>query len=149
MAVGDICTRDVVLVEKAATIREAAQLMRKHHVGCLKVTDDSTVQQSPNGIITDRDIVLSVVASGLDPSVFTVGDLTYEDAITIDQDQGLFETIEQMRRKGVRRMPVIDRGGRLVGIVSVDDVVQLLADELGHIAQLIAREQKQERQAKA
>lgn len=148
MAIADICVRDVVIVEKTATIQHAAQLMRQHHVGCLIVTEDSAGQQIPTSIITDRDIVVSVIAPGLDPRVFTVGDLTREGLVTVDQEQGVFETIEQMRKNGVRRMPVVGRGGGLVGIVSVDDVVQLLAEELGDIAKLISREQKQERQAR-
>ena len=145
MAVGDICTRDVVIVEKAATIQQAAQLMREHHVGCLVITQDFAGKQSPKGIITDRDIVLSVVAPGLDPSVFTVGDLANDTPTTIDEKKGISDAIEQMRKSGIRRMPVVGPSGRLVGILAVDDLLQLLAEEFGHIAALIAREQKQER----
>jgi CBS domain-containing protein len=89
--------------------------------------------------------VLSVIAPCLDPSVFTVGDLANDTPTTIDEKRGISDAIEQMRKSGVRRMPVVGPGGRLVGILAVDDLLQLLAEELGHIAALISREQERER----
>ena len=89
-----------------------------------------------------------VVATKLDPAVFTVGDLLTEELVAANEDQGVFETIQQMRLKGIRRVPVVDREGRLVGILSLDDLIQLLAEEMSELAKLITREQAREASAK-
>jgi CBS domain-containing protein len=149
MPIGDVCVRDVVIAEKKTTIQEAAQLMRQHHVGNLVVVEKgSGKRRIPVGIVTDRDIVVSVVATALDAAVFTLGDLVVQDLVTARDDQGVFECMQQMRMKGIRRMPVVDREGELVGIVSVDDFIQLLSEEMGELAKLIAREQVREAQSK-
>ena len=140
MAIGKLCVREVAVADRATTVRKAAQLMRQFHVGNLVVVEG----RAPVGIVTDRDIVLSVVATGLDPAVFTIGDLVTQDLATCREDTGVFECIQQMRARGVRRMPVVDRDGALVGIISVDDLVQLLAEEMNDLGKLISREQARE-----
>jgi CBS domain-containing protein len=147
MPIGDVCVRDVVIASKGTTIQEAAQLMRQHHVGNVVIVEENG-RRIPVGIVTDRDIVVSVIATTLDPAVFTLGDLVTEPAVTIHEDQGIFETIQQMRINGIRRMPIVDRDGSLVGIVSVDDLVQLLSEEMGELARLISKEQMREVQTK-
>jgi CBS domain-containing protein len=123
--------------------------MRRHHVGDLVVTEErANGRQVPIGIVTDRDIVVSVVATTLDPAVYTVGDLVARELVTVAEDQGVFESIQQMRTNGVRRMPVVDREGGLVGIISVDDLIQLLSDEMSELAKLISREQVREAESK-
>jgi CBS domain-containing protein len=118
--------------------------MRQHHVGDIVVVDTLSGRRVPTGIITDRDIAISVVATKLDPAVFTLGDLVTRELVTARSDQGVFESIQQMRTAGIRRMPVVDNDGNLVGIVAVDDLIQLLGEELGELAKLISREQVQE-----
>jgi len=93
------------------------------------------------GIVTDRDIVISVVATELDPKVFTLGDLLLKEAITCREDLDASACLHQMRSHGVRRMPVVDKSGMLVGIITVDDLLKLLAGELAEVAKLIEREQ--------
>jgi CBS domain-containing protein len=144
MAVGEVCVREVLVAGRATTIQEAARLMRQHHVGDLVVVDGPNGRRVPTGIITDRDIVISVVATNLDPAVFTLGDLATQNLITAREDQGILETIQQMRKHGIRRMPIVDAQGDLVGIVSVDDLIQILAQEMGDLAKLISREQSRE-----
>jgi len=144
MSVGKICVREVAVAERSTTVREAAQMMRKFHVGDLVVVDGKGRGARPVGIITDRDVVISVVATSLDPAVFTLGDLVTQDLVTCKEDQGVFECLQQMRLHGVRRMPVVDRDGGLVGIVSVDDLVQLFAEEMSELGKLITREQARE-----
>ena len=145
MPIGEICTRDVVVAGRDTTVREAAQLMAKQHVGdVVVVREESGGRLIPVGIITDRDIVRSVVAEGLDPAVFTLGDLGARDLVTVHQDQGVFKCIEHMRENGIRRMPVVDRGGALIGIVALDDLIQLLADEMSELAKLISKERAHE-----
>ena len=144
MPVKDVCTRNVMHVSRETTIQEAAQLMRQHHVGDLIVADHDHETIRPVGIITDRDIVLSVVAPKLEASVMTVGDVMGAELVTCPEDMGVSECIRRMRSKGVRRMPIVNERGNLVGIVSVDDMIELLADELGEVSKLIAREQGRE-----
>lgn len=144
MPVKDFCVRSVVHVDRETTIQEAAHLMRQHHVGDLIVADRGHESVVPVGIITDRDIVLSVVAPKLDASVITVGDVMANELVTCRDDLGVTECIRKMRSKGVRRMPIVNDQGHLVGIVSIDDMIELLADELGEVAKLIAREQGRE-----
>ncbi len=142
MPIGDVCMRDVVVATKDATVQEAAVLMRRHHVGDLVVVEErADGRKIPVGIVTDRDIVVSVVAPTLNAAVYTVGDLAIRELVTVKEDQGIFEAIQQMRMTGVRRMPVVDHAGGLVGIISVDDLVQLLSEEMGELAKLISREQ--------
>jgi CBS domain-containing protein len=119
--------------------------MTQHHVGNLVVVRENAAGRTiPVGIITDRDIVRNVVAEALDPATFTLGDLGARDLVTAREDQGIFECMQDMRLNGIRRMPVVDRDGGLVGIISLDDLIQLLAEEMGELAKLISREQMHE-----
>src|SRR4051812_2561587 len=79
MPVGEICIRDVVVCERSTTIREAAKLMRQHHTGDLVVVDGLPEARKPVGIVTDRDLAISVLALDMDPAVFAVGDLFAEE----------------------------------------------------------------------
>lgn len=140
MAIGDICKRAVIVVEAEHSVRVAAALMRDQHVGTLVVVRNNGTCR-PIGIVTDRDIVIGVVAVGLDPEVLTVGDIMGQRFFTAPEDQGVLETVRQMRREGIRRLPIVDRDGALIGIVTLDELLGLLAGELGELAGLLAREQ--------
>jgi CBS domain-containing protein len=144
MPIGDICVSNVVTCGRDTKIDEVARLMREHHVGDVIVTEQAQGKQVPVGIITDRDIVASVIALKLDPAVFSAGDLVSRPIVKVKEDTGVFEVIQQMRKHGVRRMPVVSHEGKLVGIVTVDDLVELLADEMSELAQLIVKEQTEE-----
>lgn len=144
MPVGELCIRQVVVTARKTSVLEAAKLMRQHHVGDVVVTDEISGHRVPVGIVTDRDIVLEVLAQELDATSLTVGDIMTGDLITVRENDGVFQTIQLMRAKGARRAPVVDGQGVLVGIVSADDFVELLAEELNQLAKLIAREQKLE-----
>jgi CBS domain-containing protein len=148
MPIGDICVRSVVTTTPDKTIEEAAQLMRVNHVGDLLVIDRGSGRRSLHGILTDRDIVVAVVALKLDPKAITVGDVMSSGLETVTEDRGILETIEHMRSAGIRRMPVVSRQGALIGIVSVDDLIHLLAEEMGDLAKLISRERQKEAHAR-
>lgn len=149
MPIGDVCVRDVVVSGQDTTVREAAKLMSQHHVGNLVVVREKAGGRTiPIGIITDRDIVRNVVAEALEPATFTLGDLVARDLVTAREDQGVFECMQDMRINGIRRMPVVDRDGGLVGIISLDDLIQLLAEEMGELAKLISREQMREAESR-
>ena len=140
MPIGEICNREVVFSYPNHTVREAALLMREYHVGDLVVVEENG-KRKPVGIVTDRDIAISIVALGLDPDVIRVGDIMGPELVTVRENQGVFETIQQMRLKGVRRLPIVGEEGALVGIVAVDDLVALFADELSKLSKAIVREQ--------
>ena len=144
MPVGELCIRQVVVAPRNASVLDAAKLMRQHHVGDIVVTDEIAGRRQPVGIVTDRDIVLEVLAQELDATSLSAGDIMSSDLITVRENEGIFQTIQLMRAKGARRAPVVNSEGTLVGIVSVDDLVELLAEELSQLAKLIAREQKLE-----
>jgi CBS domain-containing protein len=144
MPISDVCVRNVVTATADTTIEEAAELMRRNHVGDLLIVDRLQGHRVVQGILTDRDIVVAVVALGLDPSAITAGDVMSPELETVKEDHGILETIQKMSAAGIRRMPVVSQQGALVGIVSVDDLVQLLAEELGGLSRLIAREQRKE-----
>jgi CBS domain-containing protein len=139
MSIAGVCNRRVVVIDREESVLEAARLMREHHVGDVVVTSTNGVKM-PVGIVTDRDIVISVVALGLDAEVITVGDVMYRQLVTVPGEQGVFETIQLMRAKGIRRLPVIDDTGLLIGIITLDDLLQLMAEEFGEIGRLIGRE---------
>jgi len=144
MAVGEICNREVVVVQAGLSVAEAARLMRQHHVGDLVVVREHGGRNEPVGIVTDRDLVVEVMAAALDSSSLTVGEIMGQELVTVREDTGVFESIRYMRDKGVRRMPVVDARGGLAGIVTVDDLLDLLAEELAGLSKLAQVEQKKE-----
>lgn len=118
--------------------------MRQHHVGAVIVVEMKDGRRSPVGVVTDRDIVVELVATELDPDVITVGDIMVHTLVSISEKSGLLEAIRLMADKGVRRLPVTDEKGALVGIVALDDMLLLLTKELGALSKLVEREQKNE-----
>jgi CBS domain-containing protein len=145
MTIGDLCIRDTVYTTRDSSIAQAAQLMRDHHVGDLVVVEEQGGRRQPVGILTDRDLVVEILAKGIDMNAVTVGDVMTSELVTARENDSLYEVMQRMRAKGVRRMPVVDAAGTLVGIVSVDDLLDLLADELTALARLVSREQARER----
>jgi|SRR6476469_7260965 len=144
MPIGNIRTRDVVVASRDTTVNEVARLMRSHHVGDVVVVDEVDGRQVPCGIITDRDIVIGLVAQGLDPDTIAAGDMMMRE-ITVGRElDGIADTIEIMRIKAVRRLPIVDALGTLVGIVTADDLLQLLSEEMSSLSAMINREQRRE-----
>lgn len=145
MAIGEICNRDVVVVEAGDSVSDAAQLMREHHVGDVVVVRENGGRNEPIGVVTDRDLVVEVMAEGLDPATLTVGEIMGRQALAkVNEDTGVFEAIRYMRDSGVRRMPVVDKCGGLAGIVTLDDLLELLAEELMYLSRLTQSEQEKE-----
>lgn len=146
--IGEICNREVVYVNRDVTVHAACKLMRHYHVGSLVVVDEGEGRRTPVGIVTDRDVVVEVDAMDLDPKVITAGDIMSPDLLTVAETESVLKTIEVMRFKGVRRVPVVDGDNRLMGIVTIDDLLEVLAEELTNIAHIVAREQTHEKQAR-
>jgi CBS domain-containing protein len=130
--VGDFCRREVRTIEPLASLREASLAMRNHHVGTLVVVDAAL---RPVGIVTDRDIVVSVIAvPGARPEGIRVCDVMQTRLALAGERDGVLEALETMRAHGVRRLPVVAADGSLCGIVSADDLMKVLAAELGRLA---------------
>jgi CBS domain-containing protein len=130
LTAGEVCTREVIVGYKSTSLVVAAQLMRKHHVGALVVVDDKNGGRQVRGVITDRDIVMAVVATGLDPQPLCVEDVMTEKLVTAHEDDSLMDLMRSMREQGVRRIPVVGLQEDLVGIVTMEDVLKILAQEL-------------------
>lgn len=148
MHVGQICTTETIFCERDETIQGAALLMRRNHVGDLVVIDQPNGERVPIGILTDRDIVVSVIALGLDPASLLVGDVMSDDLLTCSEADDVYETIERMRQRAIRRVPVVNAAGGLTGIVSVDDLLEFLAEEMGELARIGPHQQSHEKRAR-
>ncbi|MDH3316772.1 MAG: CBS domain-containing protein [Gammaproteobacteria bacterium] len=144
MKAGEICNHDVVTVSPEDSIRRAAELMRQHHVGDVVVADRSGGFLTPLGILTDRDIVVAVIAENIGLDDVSVRDTMSDQLVTANEDDDLLATLMQMRENGVRRLPVVDGKGELVGILSADDVIGLVARELAEVWALIVRQKGRE-----
>jgi len=144
MAVGDYCTRDVVIVSPDADVASVAELMREYAVGDLVVVRREGDREIPIGIVTDRDLVIKVLAVQVDPLAVTAGDLMSADLVTVSEEAELLDVTARMRRKAVRRVVVVDRQGVLVGILALDDVLELLSEEIGNLAQISYRQVERE-----
>ncbi len=131
----DVCTKPVVTISARATIQEAARLMRQKKVGALVVMGSD----KPTGILTDRDIAMGVVAEGLDATQIPVGDIMRRNPTVIRDDKGVLDAVKTLGEKGIRRLPVVDKHGKLVGIVALDDLMLLLGSEMGHVAAALTR----------
>lgn len=130
MPISECCNISLVCCETNASIPEVAALMRKHHVGDVIVIETQNEKRVPIGIVTDRDIVIETIALQLDTNVFTAGDIMTTPIITVREDEGFTETLHLMRDHKIRRMPVVTAAGTLFGIVTADDIINLLAMEL-------------------
>lgn len=143
MRVGKYATHEVVTTDPRATVFQAATLMRERHVGDLIVvkSQDNLV---PVGIITDRDIIISVVSQGLKPEQTAVADVMTSPVVVVNSEDQLTDALRTMSDAGVRRAPVIDERGLLRGIVAMDDLISVIAAEIARVTRLIRREQERE-----
>ena len=145
MTVGEVCNREVVIIEKNGSISDTIELMRKYHVGDVVVVEERVGQRVPIGILTDRDIVIELLAEDVNISSVNVSDvMSYEIKLAREGDD-LIETIKRMRSAGVRRMPVVSKKGGLVGILTLDDLMDLMAEMLSDFVALIKKEQTKEK----
>ncbi|SFD56255.1 CBS domain-containing protein [Massilia yuzhufengensis] len=148
MHIAEICTSEATHCTRDETVQGAALMMRRYHVGDVIVVDQTEGTKVPVGILTDRDIVVSVIAPGLDPNSLQVGDIMTDDLLTARETDDVYETIERMRLRGIRRVPVVDAAGSLAGIVSADDLLEFLAEEMGELSRISPYQQAHERRAR-
>lgn len=145
MTIGFYCNREVVVTGYKTSILEAAQLMREHHVGTVVVVETVGKEAYPKGVVTDRDLVVEVMALGVDPDQILVSDVMDEPLVTVQESASVRDAMRLMRGHGIRRVPVVDDRGVLQGIISVDDMVLRLGEEMQELSKLIVHEQARER----
>lgn len=145
MTTGEFCTREVVIAEKDASILELAQLMRTYHVGDVIIVERRAEEAVPVGIVTDRDIVLEVVAEEVDLNSVRAADIMSYELLSVREDEEIWDVLLQMSEQGVRRVPVVNGGGGLEGVLALDDMIELLAEELSLLARIAGSCQTRER----
>lgn len=144
MKVGEFCNREVVIAPQDMTVLEAARLMRQYHVGNVVVVEKRENQSSPVGILTDRDIVVELLAEEVDISLLSIGEVMTFELVTAGEKDDVIETIKKMKQKGIRRIPVVDEKSYLTGILAVEDLIELIAEQLGDLVNLFRRGERQE-----
>jgi predicted transcriptional regulator len=149
MRVGDVCTRSVVHCSRNASALEVAKMMRDDNIGNVVVVDDRDGQKVPIGVVTDRDIVVQLVAKEIDPGDIMVTDLMARELFVALEEEDIHDAIQRMRYRGARRLPVVDREGALVGVVALDDLLEYITDELAGIARVSSRGRHAERKRRS
>jgi len=135
MSVGEHCQRDPVTVRRESTIREVAKQLELQNAGCVVAVDDDG---RPVGVLTDRDITLRVLRLGLDPDETQAGAVMEPDVETVRESTGLTTAMRRMRADAVRRLPVVDSEGRLVGLFHWSHALGIVSTELRQAAQVAA-----------
>lgn len=149
MKVGDYCKRAVVAIASSADAASAAKLMRSEHVGFLIVYREGDTLQRPVGVLTDRDLVLGVMARDVDPHAVTVDDIMTRQPLVANDTDGLSDLLQAMRLAGIRRVPVVDVRGGLIGIMAIDDAIDVVTGLMCDIAGSVKSEQRQEWRTRA
>ena len=145
MTAGEVCNRQVVFTRPDTSIVDAVGLMKAHHVGDVLVVREADGERVPIGILTDRDVALAVDRLLRLPRL-RVADVMSVELVTSPEGDSLYDVLKKMQSHGVRRLPVINDRGGLEGILTFDDVIELLSEELTDLAKLVAKEQKRERE---
>ena len=149
MKIDKIYHRKVVTARKDDSLVEAARRMRQQHVGDVIVIEQNSHGCVPIGVLTDRDIVVGAIANDLEHlSTLLVGDVMTTWVVTANEEDELTDVIALMRRRGLRRIPVVDADGTLQGIIALDDIMEYLASQLGFLAQISNRQMQVERQSR-
>ncbi|GIV32557.1 MAG: CBS domain-containing protein [Chitinophagales bacterium] len=141
MVAGDICSRQTIICLPGDKIQDAVELMHRYNVGALVAVETDSIGNRPVGIITDRDIALKVVRSGLKSEELSVGDLMTSRLVVANEREDIYEVLKKMRSKVVRRIPVTDDKGYLKGILTIEDVLEYISRELCDIMNLFKKEQ--------
>lgn len=145
MRVLELLTKHVAVARRDEPLLTAIERMREEHVGALVVVDESDDKRKPIGMLTDRDIVVGVLAKDASHvRTLDVGDVMTGDPVTATADEDVRDVLRRMRSFDVRRVPVVDSAGALEGVLSLDDVLVGLSDELAEAASLVSRQRQHE-----
>jgi CBS domain-containing protein len=135
MNVGTICSRKVITASPQLDVQSAAELMRQEHIGFLVIVpEEPSGPQPPLGVLTDRDIVIAVVAKRADPALLKVGDVMSMQPVVAGESEAVDTALRTMRRAGVRRLPVVNARGEVVGVLSFDDLLEFVANEMDSLS---------------
>ena len=141
----DLTPSTIATVDEATNLTEAARLMRTEAVGDLVITRGSGRNAEPVGVVTDRDIVIHAIACDLNPRDITVADLCTRKPATVSADSDLTEITAAMNEYGVRRV-LITRDAELVGVISLDNVIEAMAEIMNNLNSLLVRQIENEQQ---
>ncbi len=144
MTVGEFCNREVVIIGRDETVWAAARLMREHHVGDVVVVEEHAGKRVPIGVVTDRDLVVEVMAPEAPGVELAARDIVTDSPRVIREDEGLFDALDLMRGYGIRRLPVVDNDNALVGILTADDVVGMMSEIADDLATVVGRQRERE-----
>ena len=145
MTVGNYCEQNLALLTRDASLQEAAMMMRIHHLGEVIVIDIVNGKNIPVGVVTDRDLVKEIMALDVDVEQISVGNIMSIELKTVPEDYSLSETLDIMQQHGVRRLPVVDSGGVLKGLIDMETILKVLCQDLGKILALINTERNIEK----
>lgn len=142
MNVGRVCTREVIFIHATESLHAATQLMRDKRVGSVVVCEEEWGRRVPIGMITDRDVAMAALLRDAGLAKILVSQAMSRDPLVIREDEDVADALERMRASAVRRAPVVGGDGALVGLISIDDLLDVLVEQLSSIVHLIARQQK-------
>ncbi len=142
---GDICVRMVAIAYPSLSVEEAARVMREQRVGCLVVVQESPAgDREVVGMLTDRDIVMGVTAAQRELYGLSVADLMSREIVSAREDDSLLDVLATMRRKSVRRLPVVGPHDRLIGVIAIDDILDVVAEQMKALADAVGSAQRHE-----
>ena len=140
MNIGEVCSREVYIFKAGEPLGSAVGEMMKRHIGAIVVVETEPDRVRPIGIVTDRDVIRGQVSLKKELPSLTLREVMTSAPLTVSEASGIPEAIERMRARGVRRAPVVNDSGDLVGIVSLDDLLPVVAEELGALARLVGNQ---------
>ena len=149
MKIGEICQRAVACIDNTADLSAAAQMMRERHVGFLIVYRAGDELRRPIGVLTDRDIVIEVLAKQVAADALTVEDVMTRQPVIANEGEELADVLQGMRMAGIRRVPVVDARGALLGVLAIDDVFEVMTNFMCDIIGSVKNEQRLERRTRA
>jgi CBS domain-containing protein len=140
MNIGEVCTREVAIVNSGEPLLQAVHEMRRRNIGCVVVVEPRGKLVVPIGIVTDRDIARALPEHPGDLGALPAAAVMTRNPLVLREDESIVDAMARLRQRGVRRAPVVAASGELVGIVSVDDLLGIIAEQLGSLARLVERQ---------
>ena len=140
MSIEQYITPNVVMASEDTSLEQIARLMKQENVGAIVIVKNKETDPTPTGILTDRDIVTKLLAEDATIKQVSVKNIVTHDLLVIRQDQGVREVIRALTEKGVRRAPVVDANNKVIGIITLDDLLLLIIEELHYLAGLIKKQ---------
>ncbi len=146
MSVSQYCDKKISTLTQDSSILEAAQLMRTNHVGEVIIVQRQQGKTVPVGLITDRDLVIEIIAMEIDIDKITLGSIMCLELITVNHDSSLKQALELLQTNGIRRAPVVDSKGALFGIIAIEGILKVLSQDMTKVLKLFNNERRIEKQ---